>query len=66
MNKLKDYKNAKYPFEKYLEYIFCKENPQILDDDLPDSFDNWLTEMEGEDYIKHGNAFSKFLLDSIK
>lgn len=64
MINLKDYKKEKYPFEEYLKYVHS-EGYTGTDDDMPDDFDNWLGELDGEDYITHANAFSKLLLDLI-
>lgn len=30
--------------------------PSLLDDDMPDHFDNWLGELEGEDYMRFGEV----------
>ena len=65
MDTIKSYKKAKYPFEEYLKWLHAKDY-QGVDDDMGDSFDNFVTEMEGEDMIMHGNAFSLMLLDLIK
>lgn len=46
-------------FEKYLEDICFKINPSVLDDDMPDFFDNWLGELDGEDYIKWAEIFGE-------
>ncbi len=46
-------------FENYLEEICFKVNPTIFDDDMPDFFDNWLGELEGEDYMKWAELFGK-------
>ena len=62
----KEIQKATNPFEKFLEQICFIENPMILDDDMPDFFDNWLSELDGEDYLKHGNALVRFFLDNIK
>lgn len=43
------------PFEDFLKDKHFEINPQLLDDDLPDAFDNWLGMLDGEDYIKYGN-----------
>lgn len=43
------------PFEDFLKDKHFELNPQLLDDDLPDAFDNWLGTLDGEDYIKYGN-----------
>ena len=36
------------------------------DDDMPDSFESWITELEPETLIEHANVFSKLLLDLIE
>ena len=61
---LNEYKKSQYPFEEYLKEIHAK-NYMGTDDDMPDSFDDWLGNLDGEEYIEHGNAFSKMLLDLI-
>ena len=45
-------------FEEYLEDICFEENPQILDDDSPDFFDTWLTEMSTDRLLKYGNKYA--------
>ena len=52
-------KSMKKTFEKYLEDICFKINPSVLDDDMPDFFDNWLGELEGEDYCKYAELFGQ-------
>lgn len=66
MNTLEQWKKEKYPFEEYLKFIHGGAYPALLDDDMPDHFDDWLGSLDGEDYIAHGNDFSKFLLDLTK
>jgi len=61
---LQEYKKAQYPFEEYLKEIHAKDY-MGTDDDMPDSFDDFLGNLDGEEYIKHGNVFSKILLDLI-
>lgn len=47
-------------FEKFLEMKCFKENPQVLDDDMPDFFNNWLAGLDAEQLIEYGNeAMSK-------
>lgn len=46
-------------FETFLQDKFMKEEPQILDDDLPDTFDTWLTALQADDFIKYGNEYGK-------
>jgi len=61
---LQEYKKTKYPFEEYLREIHAKDY-MGTNDDMPDSFDDFLVNLDGEEYIEHGNAFSKMLLDLI-
>ena len=42
-------------FETYLEEVCFEEYPEVLDDDRPDFFDTWLTELSVADYLRHGN-----------
>ena len=46
-------------FEDYLKEICFKINHSVLDDDMPDFFDNWLRELEGEDYLKWAEDFGQ-------
>ena len=39
-------------FNEYLEKICFEENPTVLDDDMPDFFDNWVSELDGEQLIE--------------
>lgn len=46
-------------FEKYLEEICFTINPSVLDDNMPDFFNNWLANLDGEDYIKYGQMYGE-------
>ena len=59
-----EYKKVQYPFEEYLREIHARDY-MGTDDEMSDSFDNFLGNLEGEGYIEHGNAFTKMLLDQI-
>ena len=41
-------------FEKYLQYIHAKQY-QGLDDDMPDDFDNWLSELGTDKLIEYAD-----------
>jgi hypothetical protein len=45
-------------FESYLMDLFSVLYPAQFDDDMPDSFDRWLGEMEREDLIKRADLFA--------
>ena len=46
-------------FEDFLQDMCFSINPTVLDDDMPDYFDNWLGELDGEDYIKYADIFAR-------
>ena len=48
----------KQTFEDYLREVHCRENSRILDDDLPDHFDNWLVELGAEDFDLYANEYA--------
>lgn len=41
-------------FEDYMGDIHMELFPSLLDDDISDHFDNWLGELDGEDYMRFG------------
>lgn len=46
-------------FEDYLKEVHMTEHPMLLDDDLPDAFDDWLGDLNADDFIMHGNNYGK-------
>ena len=38
-------------FEDFLKVKFAELNPQVLDDDMPDAYDNWLFNVVDKCYI---------------
>jgi hypothetical protein len=53
----------KNDFENYLQDIFTRDNPQILDDDLSDRFNDH--EWDIDNLIKYGNEFGAKLAEQI-
>ena len=53
-------------FEDYLETVCFEANPSVLDDDMPDFFDNWLGSQDVEDMIRHCNNFLVTKLQQAK
>lgn len=49
----------KNTFENYLQKIHMDQNPEVLDDDLPDSFDNWLTGLQVDEVIAFAEEWGK-------
>lgn len=39
-------------FEDYLIEVFMSEEPQVLDDDLPDAFDAWIEKKDANDILE--------------
>lgn len=52
-------------FEEYLEGRCFAENPEVLDDDRPDFFSDWLGKLNGDEYINYGEDFGEALLSLI-
>lgn len=46
-------------FEDFLQERHSAIYPMVLDDDLPDSFDTWLAQLDYADYIDYANLFAK-------
>ena len=44
-------------FEEWLEEWHIELYPQILDDDLPDAFDHWLSSLDTEELLKYGKVY---------
>jgi len=51
----------KIDFEDYLQDKFIRDNPHVLDDDIPDAFDNWLSDMDCGELIDLANDWGKTL-----
>lgn len=50
-------------FEDYLYDYYVENKPQgVLDDDLHDSFIEWMGDLDGEDYLELGDDYGKFLM----
>lgn len=47
-------------FEDYLMTVFAEgDGATVLDDDFPDAFDNWLCDLEPDDFIRFGNIYGR-------
>ena len=50
-------------FTDYLQNVFMKDRGYMfLDDDLPDQFDEWLVELQAEDFIKYADEYTEIRL----
>ena len=50
-------------FEDFLQDYHCKTHPTILDDDLPDAFDEWISGLDIDRWIYLGD---KYLAEQLK
>ena len=48
-------------FNEFLEEWHIELYPELLDDDLPDAYDNWLADLSADDFIKYGDFYGKTL-----
>jgi hypothetical protein len=49
----------KNDFEDFLQYKHMEDCPMVLDDDLPDHFNDWLTELDIETWLKFGEEYGR-------
>lgn len=46
-------------FEQYLERFCFDLNPMVLDDDMPDFFDNWISNVDADQLIRLGQLYGE-------
>lgn len=44
-------------FEAYLQEVHQSENPELLDDDLPEAFNDWVSNLEGDDLVEYAQNY---------
>lgn len=49
----------KESFESWLMDYHCRNNPCILDDELPEAFDEWLSLLDIEEFINLAELWHK-------
>ena len=49
----------KQTFEQFLQAQLIKENPRLLDDQLPDAFDEWKEGISADEFIEFANKWGK-------
>ena len=45
-------------FETYLQDQHANEHPDILDDNMPDAFDDWVSNLDNDEWIRLANQFA--------
>jgi len=53
-------------FEDWLREFHIKENPEILDDDLPDAFDKWICEIDTDRWVYLGQMYGEHICFEFK
>ncbi len=48
-------------FEDYLQTMHSEQNPEVLDDMLPDDYSRWLEDIGVDGVIEYGNRYGKLL-----
>ena len=46
-------------FENYLQDKFMENEPMVLDDDLPDAFEAWLSDLQADDFMQYGEEYGE-------
>lgn len=47
-------------FEDYLSQVFVMgDGSHCLDDDFPEAFDEWLCDLQPDDWLSYGNKYAK-------
>ena len=52
-------------FEQYLEERCFELHPEILDDDMPDFFDNWLVEQSIKTLLIYSEGWGRHIKNTI-
>lgn len=53
-------------FEGYLKEIHMENNPTILDDDLPDAYNDWVASLQADDFIAFADNYVQHLMIEIQ
>ena len=52
-------------FKQYLEDVCFEENPIVLDDDMPDFFDGWLSEQDVQSILIYSEGWGRRIKNTI-
>ena len=52
-------------FEEYLMYKHSEQNPEVLDDDLPDDYERWLEEIGVDGVISYADSYALHIMDEV-
>lgn len=51
-------------FEKYLENVCFEDNPMVLDDDMSDFFDNWLSNLDVQEVMDYAQKWGEEIIET--
>lgn len=47
----------KETFEDYLKQVHFRQFPELLDDDLPDAFDSWVSGLDAQEIMEYAEDY---------
>lgn len=53
-------------FEEWLEDYCFNIHPQVLDDDMPDFFDNWMGDLDVEYLLTRGEEYGEYIKKHVR
>lgn len=53
-------------FEDYMQTKHQLENPTVLDDDIPDSYNDWIENLSPEEWMWYGQNYGERKVAEIK
>ena len=53
--------NMKKTFENYLQEVHMRQRSWVLDDDLPNDFDYWVSELQPDEIITYAQQWGETL-----
>ena len=62
-NILAEVRKSKYPYEEYLKILHA-DGYMGTDDDMVESFEDYITSLDGEEHIEHANVLIRLLLEN--
>ena len=55
-------------FSNYLQDMFMESSDSdgIIKDDIPDTFDSWLSDLDGQEYVDYAEDYGKEIYKDLK
>lgn len=53
-------------FKEFMEEEHMAIHPDVLDDDLPDHFDNWVADLQADEWLEYGEKHAEATLQSLR